>query len=104
DATDEDGVISLFDSRLEGALEEGEGQGLLAPSEHVQREGLRLLDERVRVRVRLHTDDDQRRLERDLRHPVDGGGGHATAALVRRREDVQAVRNQSEARSSWPWR
>src|SRR5262249_59097053 len=42
-----------------GWLEEGEGHGLLALAEHVEREGLRLLDERVRVRVRFHADDDQ---------------------------------------------
>ena len=59
---------------LLGRLEERERHRPLPLAEDVQREGLRLLDEPVRVRVGLDTDHDQRRLERGLGHPVHGGG------------------------------
>src|ERR1051325_8713346 len=44
-------------------------------AEDVQREDLGLFDDRVRVRVGLDADGDERRFERDLRHPVDRRGG-----------------------------
>src|SRR5439155_18432513 len=76
-------------------LEEREGEPLLALAQHVQREGLRVLDEAMGAGVRLHADGDQRRLERRLRHPVDGGGRHA-AVGVRRSQDVEAIADHPE--------
>ena len=68
---------------------------LLTFTENVQRERLRLLDERVPVRVGLHADDDERRLERHLRHPVHGARGHLPI-LVRRGQHVEAVGNHAQ--------
>ena len=78
-----------------GRLEERERERLLTFTENVQRERLRLLDERVPVRVGLHADDDERRLERHLRHPVHGARGHLPI-LVRRGQHVEAVGNHAQ--------
>ena len=51
----------------------------LALAQHVEREGLRLLDERVGVRVRLDAHHHERRGEGGLRHPVHGGRRHASS-------------------------
>jgi hypothetical protein len=70
-----------------GGLEEREGHRLLAFAEHVEREGLRLLDERVRVGIDLDAHGDERRGEGRLRDPVHGGRGDAGGALRRQHEE-----------------
>ena len=65
-----------------GRLEERVGQGLLPLAQHVERESPGVLDEGVGVGVGLDADRHQRRLERGLGHPVDGGRGHPAVGVV----------------------
>jgi len=73
------GELAAFER---GRLEEGEGEALVLLAQHVEGEGLGVLDDRIGAAVGLDADDDQRRVERRLRHPVDRRRGDPALAVV----------------------
>ncbi len=74
------GELAVFER---GRLEEGERHPLVLLAEHVQGEVLGGLDQRIGAGIGLHRDNNERRVEGALGHPIDGRRGNVALPVIR---------------------